>query len=148
MIASTTGTDEIPQTANEAPPTRPTTRADCRGGLRPCPYACRYNLLYEADATGAISLRRTDGRVTVHRSASDHEFEAEAEAAIDEWIADPPTHSCALDVVEENPDGLPFESIADLIGLTRQRVEQIARATELKLGKGKSALDELEVANG
>jgi len=82
---------------------RPRYRAECQGGLRPCPFvSCKYNLY--------ISVKKTSIRINFpHLEA--HEMD--------------PNGSCALDVADANPDGLTLEAIGELLNITRERVRQI-----------------------
>lgn len=45
----------------------------------------------------------------------------------------PQLASCALDVLDANPDGLTLAQLAPLLGCTRQRVDQLARNALAKL---------------
>src|SRR5229473_1640286 len=87
---------------------RPKTRADCRGGFRPCPWVgCRYNLYLHINAQGGIVTRRG-------------ELEAMGQ-------------TCALDIAEANPDGLSQTEVARLMGYTRERIRQIELKAFTKL---------------
>jgi hypothetical protein len=85
----------------EAGHERPRTRADCAGGLRPCPYvACRYNLYLDvSNKTGAIKLNFPDLEV---------------------WDMN---ESCALDVADR--DGTTLEDVGAIMNLTRERIRQV-----------------------
>jgi hypothetical protein len=80
---------------------RPRTRADCAGGERPCPWAsCRHHLLVDVNPeTGLLKLQ-------------DRELEDLPE-------------TCALDVAEKG--GLNQPDTAALLGVTRQRVDQLEK---------------------
>ncbi len=89
-----------------APPTRTDhlgfPRDDCRGGPRPCPLVtCPYNNYLDVDRWGNLKLS--------HPGRSPEEV--------------PPGESCALDVADQGPHTL--EEVADILGLTRERVRQI-----------------------
>ena len=69
--------------ASTEEPTRPHTRGECVDGPRPCPwYACRHHLGLNVDDRG---------NVVVHEHV---------------------TETCALDLVDANPDGMGLEAIA------------------------------------
>ena len=90
-------------------PSRPTTRADCREGPRPCPwYGCRYHLGCDVTATGQVRLRDLgDG------------------------------DTCVLDVAERG--GLPEGAIGELMGLGPDRIHQVeleARRKVRRIGDG------------
>ena len=80
---------------------RPRTRGDCAGGPRPCPWAsCRFNLLLEVTPeTGRIVLQERE-------------------------LEDLP-ETCALDVADRG--GLNQPDTAALLGVTRQRVDQLEK---------------------
>ena len=82
---------------------RPKTRADCKDGLRPCPWvSCRHHLYLTVDEqTGAITENFPDQEV---------------------WDL---KHSCALDIADEGPDGMSLEDIGRTHDLTRERTRQI-----------------------
>jgi hypothetical protein len=81
---------------------RPKTRADCADVPRPCPFvACRYNLFLDVDERGVVTIPRSD--------VPPEERE----------------QSCALDVVEKNPDGIEAGEVAELLGLSRELVGRI-----------------------
>lgn len=91
---------------------RPRTRGECEGsGLRPCPFiSCRMHLLTNTSASG------------------DLRFAGLPKGATDEQVLEKlggMASTCALDVVEENPDGLTMEDVGGLLSLTRERVRQI-----------------------
>lgn len=77
----------------------------CRGqcpDVRPCPYVgCRWNLYLDVTPTGSITYNWPE---------------------LEPWDV-PPHQSCALDVADDGPRIL--EEIAEIMGLTRERVRQI-----------------------
>lgn len=82
---------------------RPKTRGECSDGPRPCPWiSCRYNLYLEVTRRGIIQFTRD-------------------EIDIDQF---PAANSCALDVA--NRGGMALEKVAAILGLTRERVRQVA----------------------
>jgi hypothetical protein len=84
---------------------RPRYRGDCQDGVRPCPYmGCRYHLGYEVSEAGSI-----------------HELWPDAE----------PPETCALDVAERGKHKLI--EIAEILGITRERVRQIEAKALAKL---------------
>jgi hypothetical protein len=89
---------------------RPKTRADCADVPRPCPFvACRWNTYLDVDERGRIVIGRPD--VDVDQRAE----------------------SCALDVIEQNPDGLELGDVAAILGISRDPVARIE-------AQGKAAL--------
>jgi hypothetical protein len=103
---------------------RPRTRAECLPGgehyHRPCPFVgCRHNLFFDVDeATGEV-------------------LGGDPEA--DPWTADPDA-SCSLDVVEENPGGVPAEDAAGMMGMSAEQAEAI----EVRALAQMQALGEME----
>ena len=88
---------------------RPTTRAECRGGCRPCLYvSCRFHLYLDVnEATGSIKVNHPDlepGEMT---------------------------ESCALDIAERG--SLTHEEIGRLLNVTRERARQVEEAGLSKL---------------
>lgn len=84
---------------------RPRERGACQGGPRPCPLVgCRHHTYLE--------LIRADHAVRINygdRAPEDV----------------PPESSCALDLADAHPSGMTLEEVADVLGLTRERVRQI-----------------------
>ena len=80
---------------------RPRTRADCRDGIRPCPFIlCRYNLYIDVNPrTGSIKFN----------------FPGK-----DLWELE---ETCALDVAERG--AITLEEVGRIMNLTRERVRQI-----------------------
>lgn len=94
---------------------RPTTRGSCEGGQRPCPLVgCRHNTYLEV-TNGGRSIRVNYGQ----RGPEDV----------------PPESSCALDLVDERPDGMTLEEVAVVLGCTRERVRQVEEDALVKLTK-------------
>ena len=86
---------------------RPRTRGDCVDGARPCPWVgCRHHLYLEVTAHGAISPNT-----------------ARAPEEMEE--------SCALDVADRGPHSMA--EIGRLIGLSRERIRQVADAAMAKV---------------
>lgn len=96
----------LPQVPTPPNPGRPATRGDCEGGERPCPWvSCRYHLLLDVDPkTGAI-----------HTSFGGADF-------------DQIPQTCTLDIADRG--GETLESIAQTLGLTRERVRQIEASAQ------------------
>jgi hypothetical protein len=96
--------------------TIPQTRAACEPGgeneQRPCPYVrCKYHLYLDVDPkTGSIKLNFPKLEVSEL------------------------THSCALDVAKENPDGITLEDLGKILMLTRERIRQIEARSLKKIG--------------
>jgi len=79
---------------------RPTSREQCKGGVRPCPWvSCRYNLYLDVRRDGIIKLNFPDRD------------------------PDEMTTSCALDLAEDGPRTL--DQVAALMGMSRERARQI-----------------------
>ena len=95
----------------------PRTRAECKDGLRPCPYVrCRHHLYLDVNPdTGSIKLNFPHLKVWEMRE------------------------TCALDVADRG--GATLEEVGDIMNLTRERVRQVEVFGLLKL---KLALAEME----
>jgi hypothetical protein len=80
---------------------RPTTREECVGGMRPCPFvSCKHHLYLDVSArTGAIKLNFPDLEV---------------------WEMN---ESCALDVADRA--GATLEEVGAIMNLTRERIRQV-----------------------
>jgi len=81
-------------------PPRPRTRGECVDGLRPCPYVCRFSLLYEVTERGGLKILHPD--------------------------PDYDGPSCALDVADAGARTL--EEVAVLLNVSRERVRQLEEA--------------------
>ena len=88
---------------------RPRTRAECRGGCRPCLYvSCRFHLYLDVnEATGSIKLNHP---------------------GLEPWEM---KETCALDIAERG--GLTHEEIGRLLNVTRERARQVEEAGLNKL---------------
>jgi hypothetical protein len=94
----------------EPPSWRPRVRADCAKVPRPCPYVgCSYNTSIDMTDTGALRFRSIDK----------------------EGQLDPGARNCALDFAEEG--GMTLEEIAQLFGITRERIRQLEHMALAKL---------------
>lgn len=80
---------------------KPQTRADCKGGPRPCPYiSCKHHLYVDVSPrTGAIKLNFPDLEV---------------------WDL---KESCALDIADHG--GTTLEDVGAIMNLTRERIRQV-----------------------
>ena len=84
----------------QAPPERPRTRADCVGGLRPCPWvSCAHHLYLDVNRSGTVKLNFPD--------LEPHELPV----------------SCVLDVADTG-ETLQTE-VGHAMNLSRERVRQI-----------------------
>jgi hypothetical protein len=114
--------DELRQGALMYPPVdipRPTSRAECREELRPCPWvACKHHLYLDINPeTGSIKINFPD---------------------LEPWEL---KHTCALDVAERG--GITLEEVGEIMNLTRERIRQVEVRGLLKLKMGSPSPDEL-----
>jgi len=114
--------EELRQGALMYPPVdipRPTTREECRGELRPCPWvACKHHLYLDINPeTGSIKINFPD---------------------LEPWELQ---HTCALDVAERG--GITLEEVGEIMNLTRERIRQVEVRGLLKLKMGSPSPDEL-----
>lgn len=120
----------------------PPTRADCPTDA-PCPHVlCRKHLWL-------VEGRERPGRRTTQRQHVNGRFVPTSIGDTTGGVMPPsilrpasPT-ACALDVVDANPDGLDYDAIGRLLGVTGERVRQIAVAAARKLEDQGIALGEL-----
>jgi hypothetical protein len=98
---------------------RPTTREECRGEARPCPWvACKHHLYLDINPeTGSIKITFPD---------------------LEPWEL---KHTCALDVAERG--GITLEEVGEIMNLTRERIRQVEVRGLLKLKMGSPSPDEL-----
>ena len=98
---------------------RPTTRDECRGEQRPCPWvACKHHLYLDINPeTGSIKINFPD---------------------LEPWELQ---HTCALDVAERG--GITLEEVGEIMNLTRERIRQVEVRGLLKLKMGSPSPDEL-----
>ena len=89
---------------------RPTCRADCLDGPRPCPWVgCRYHLYLDITRIGTLTENFPGADV------------------------DTLTETCALDVADRGD--LKLEELADLMDITKERVRQIEEEALRRLRK-------------
>jgi hypothetical protein len=98
---------------------RPTTREECRGEARPCPWvACKHHLYLDINPeTGSIKINFPD---------------------LEPWEL---SNTCALDVAERG--GITLEEVGEIMNLTRERIRQVEVRGLLKLKMGSPSPDEL-----
>jgi len=98
---------------------RPTSRAECREEMRPCPWvACKHHLYLDINPeTGSIKINFPD---------------------LEPWEL---KHTCALDVAERG--GITLEEVGEIMNLTRERIRQVEVRGLLKLKMGSPSPDEL-----
>ncbi len=98
---------------------RPSTREECRGEMRPCPWvACKHHLYLDINPeTGSIKINFPD---------------------LEPWEL---KHTCALDVAERG--GITLEEVGEIMNLTRERIRQVEVRGLLKLKMGSPSPDEL-----
>lgn len=113
---------------------RPEKRGACMNGLRPCPWiGCRYHLIWEtAEAAQmwgrypgwSLPLGRSQARVWGKERWGD-------ERIVDYLMHMPET--CVLDVADEG--GVTLETVAQIMGITKERVRQIEGGDSGRGGK-------------
>ena len=88
---------------------RPTTREQCRGEQRPCPWvACKHHLYLDINPeTGSIKINFPE---------------------LEPWEL---PNSCSLDVAERG--GITLEEVGEIMNLTRERIRQVEVRGLLKL---------------
>lgn len=101
---------------------RPTTREECRGEARPCPWvACKFHLYLDVNPeTGSIKLNFPD---------------------LEPWEL---PHTCSLDVAERG--GITLEEVGEIMNLTRERIRQVEVRGLIKLKMASPTPDELGAA--
>ena len=114
--------EELRQGALMYPPVdipRPTSRAECREEMRPCPWvACKHHLYLDINPeTGSIKINFPD---------------------LEPWELQ---HTCALDVAERG--GITLEEVGEIMNQTRERIRQVEVRGLLKLKMGSPSPDEL-----
>lgn len=94
---------------------KPQKRGECEGQSGVCPLiSCRHHLLLDISRQGHLQLNGLSNK------ASDDEI-------IDRLLE--MEHTCALDVVDEKPDGMDRAGIGRIMGLSRERVRHLERHT-------------------
>jgi hypothetical protein len=98
---------------------RPTSRAECSGEMRPCPWvACKHHLYLDVNPeTGSIKINFPD---------------------LEPWDL---KETCALDVAERS--GITLEEVGEIMNLTRERIRQVEVRGLLKLKMASPSPDEL-----
>lgn len=114
--------EELRQGALMYPPVdipRPSSRAECREEMRPCPWvACKHHLYLDINPeTGSIKINFPE---------------------LEPWDL---KHTCALDVAERG--GITLEEVGEIMNLTRERIRQVEVRGLLKLKMGSPSPDEL-----
>ena len=114
--------EELRQGALMYPPVdipRPTSRAECREEMRPCPWvACKHHLYLDINPeTGSIKINFPD---------------------LEPWDL---VNTCSLDIAERG--GITLEEVGEIMNLTRERIRQVEVRGLLKLKMGSPSPDEL-----
>jgi hypothetical protein len=147
---------------------RPQTRGECLQEARPCPWAsCRYHLLLEeaesseTPPAAAQSIEEPNAKRprtlrlnTPHRQGGTNGrprglSSSDGEAMVRVWTDDAMERlasmpaTCALDIADENPDGINAVEIAKLLGVTEQAIE-----LELRKPRVRHAIAQLKIREG
>ena len=103
---------------------RPTTREECRGEARPCPWvACKHHLYLDVNPeTGSIKINFPD---------------------LEPWEM---RDTCALDVADRS--GITLEEVGEIMNLTRERIRQVEVRGLLKLKMATGGVDAFDVPEG
>lgn len=92
---------------------RPRNRTECAGGERPCPWvSCRYHLYLEVTEAGSIRI---------------------AHPGLEPWEL---AETCALDLVDREPDGVTLGIVGALLNLTRERTRQVQETALTHMAAG------------
>lgn len=93
-------------------------RSECVAGPRPCPhYGCRYHLWVVRERAG-----RRQGRGSLRWWSTPQPV-----------VRQHSPETCALDVVDREPDGAGRVTVGRLLGMTKERVRQIEERALAKL---------------
>lgn len=101
---------------------RPTCRAECVDGPRPCPWvSCRHNMLLDRAEVGYGGAVLRGSRLARLAQATDKE----AAVMIEEWAEEVGnlSPSCALDLADDR--GTSVEDIALALGITDKWAEEL-----------------------
>ena len=113
-----------PAPAIERDPEAPRTRADCRGGIRPCPWiGCEHHLLVSVTERGLPVVAGRTYSTTGGPGRVDWEaVEAQVMDALENAEATGRA-TCAADVADLG--GQTLDQVGKVLGVTRERVRQI-----------------------
>lgn len=110
----------------------PATRGDCPKE-RPCPHVRCPHHNWRVDGEDRAGRRHYDG----HHPPT---------TLRPEWLSTSPLPSCSLDAIDARPplEGMSAREVAQAIGVSKRRVEQILKAAVEKLRRDGVMLPELE----
>lgn len=121
---------------------KPRKRSDCEGKELPCPFiSCRHHMIW------GMAYLEENGDIRTYRNKLIDDDK------IVEMIANMKC-SCVLDAIDSADHNvnniylIPLEEIGEMLGVTRQRIEQISgnKATRLGLNKLRSRKNSLGLA--
>lgn len=131
---------------------RPRTRGECLEEARPCPWVgCRHHLLLEVAATKQGPPKLVLNRPPRHPGAHGRKqglYSSAAEALVRVWLDDAIEllarlrYSCALDVIDDYPQGIPDSALGELLGVTRQASHALTARGLVRLRAGLDLDDE------
>jgi hypothetical protein len=108
---------------------QPVTRGDCADGPRPCPWLrCKHHTLIERELRGEERRQHSAPwlpGVRLHPAARSATSLSDALSRL--------TSSCALDVVDYNPDGMDLAAIGAVLGISGEAARLIERRALTKL---------------
>jgi hypothetical protein len=114
LVDETDGDDEP-----TVPAERPRLRAECIGGMRPCPWvSCRYHLaVVRVDRNGGMRVFARNLPMNADADLAEAYVDGVADAIVEM------VESCALDIAER--DGGTLEEVGQALGVTRECAGQI-----------------------
>lgn len=109
----------------------PRVRSECEGEGVCLKLSCKWNLTIDVTYGGSIRLNAVQGIMGPRKTSRSLDPDAFSDEVI-AHLAGVETN-CMLDVIQQNPDGMRLEDIAEILGVARQLVHQVESVALRKL---------------